>query len=323
MRVFVTGGNGFIGSRVCERLHAEGHQIRCLLRKHSKTHRIDHLPFETHMGDVRDADSMVEGLSGCDAVIHLASLSAWEQIRSPLMHEIVIDGTTNVCTAAMKAGNLRTVFVSSVVAVGGTDTPEVQTEESSFSLPAEPFVYGNAKSEAETICRQYAADGLPVLIVNPCEVYGPQDDDLITASYLIDALVDWPAMSVQGGTAVAHVEDIAGGIVAALTRGRPGERYILGGENLTVRQVIDLTLQIGGKPDKFVLQLPNGLVSAVINAMAKLRLPTPVHPDLLAHAVKFWWVDCQKAKDELGYTHRSAKEALEDVVGWLKETGRV
>jgi len=321
MKVFVTGGNGFIGSRVVRQLHADGHQVRCLLRESSKTHRIDEVPFERHIGDVRDVESIVAGLEGCDGIIHLASISSWDMIRSPLMREVVIDGTRNVLEAAKRAGSLRTVFVSTCAAINGTKEPEVLDETAAFSLDPSIYIYAGAKHEAEAICAEYADGGLPVITVNPCEVYGPEDDDLITASYLLDTLKDWPAMSLYGGTAVAHVEDVSRGIILALEKGRAGQRYILGGENLHVREVIEMTLEAGGQK-KFILQLPNGLTKAVIKGLAKLHLPTPVIPDIVDYGTLFWFVDCSKAKQELGYTYRPAKETISDVVGWLQSSGR-
>ena len=322
MKVFVTGGNGFIGSRVVRQLHAQGHEVRCLVRETSKTHRIDMVPFERHVGDVRDVDSLVAGMAGCDGVIHLASISSWDQIRSPVMRIVVVDGTRNVLEAAKRSGGLRTVFVSSCAAINGTVEPQVLDETASFTLDPKTYIYAGAKHEAETICAEFAADGLPVITVNPCEVYGPEDEDLITASYLLDALKDWPVMSLHGGTAVAHVEDIANGIIGALEKGRGGERYILGGENLFVRQVMEKTLKAGGQEGKYILQLPNGLTKAVIKGLAKLRLPTPVIPDIVDYGTLFWFVDCSKAQEELGYTYRPADETIADVVGWLVESGR-
>jgi dihydroflavonol-4-reductase len=323
MKVFVTGGNGFIGSRVVRQLVEAGHEVRCLLRETSNTGRIDGLAYERHLGDVRDAASLVAGMAGCDGAIHLASLSSWEAIRSPLMREIVIDGTKNLLAAAEAAGGARVVFVSSVTAINATKTRSVMDEETAFTLPADPFVYATAKKEAEQICRDAAAGGLPVCTVNPCEVYGPEDHDFITASYLRDTLKDWPAFSTDGGTAVAHVEDIAAGIIAALHKGRAGERYILGGENLSIEEIIRLTLEVGGKPGKTTIKLPTGPTLWLVNRLAAVGLPTPVHPDLLAHGVLWWLVDSGKAERELGYTYRPARETLQSVVGWLQEAGHV
>jgi dihydroflavonol-4-reductase len=321
MKVFVTGGNGFIGSRVVRQLHAAGHTVRCLVRESSKTHRIDMVPFERHLGDVRDVDSLVAGMAGCEGVIHLASISSWEQIRSPIMRIVVVDGTRNVMEAAKRAGGVRTVFVSSCAAINGTKQPVMMNEETAFKLDTKKYVYAGAKHEAEKICAEYAADGLPVMTVNPCEVYGPEDEELITASYLLDALKDWPVMSLHGGTAVAHVEDIAAGIIGALHKGRAGERYILGGENLHVREVMEKTLVAGGQKGKFILQMPNMVIKGLIKTLVTLRLPTPVIPDIVDYGTLFWFVDCSKARRELGYIHRSADETIQDVVDWLIAEG--
>ncbi len=317
MRVFVTGGNGFIGSRVVRRLAAGGREVRCLLRETSRTERIDDLDLERHLGDIRDVAGMAEGMAGCEGVIHLASISAWDQIRSPLMREVVVEGTANVLEAARRAGVQRMVFVSSLTAVNGTAEPVLLTEDSPFELPAEPFVYAHAKVEAEALCRE---SGLPVVIVNPCEVWGPGDDQFITAGYARDTLRDWPAMTVSGGTALAHVDDIAAGVVAALDRGRPGERYILGGENIAAPAITAAILEAAGQK-KPILRLPNGLTLALIKTLARLGLPTPIHPDLLAHAVLYWYADCSKAQRELGYSYRPARETIQSVVDWLVSAG--
>ncbi len=323
MKVFVTGGNGFIGSRVVHKLVADGHEVRCLLRETSNTNRIDDVAFERHVGDLLDVDSLTAGMKDCDAVIHLASISSWDQIRSPMMRKVVVTGTGNVLEAATFAGKLRTVFVSSCTAIGATTTPEVQNEEADFDLPPEPFVYAHAKIEAEQLCRDlWEQERLPVVIVSPCEVWGPHDDDFITAEYARDTLKDWPALTVNGGTALAHVDDIAAGIASAIEKGTPGERYILGGENIAAPDLTRLILECAGVK-KWVLQLPNGLTLAVIRWLAAVGLPTPVNPDLLAHAVLYWFVDCSKAERDLGYTYRPARETVQDLVDWLKSAGHV
>ena len=147
-------------------------------------------------------------------VSFLASINSWDQIRSPIMQQWS-STARHVLEAAKRSGGLRTVFVSTCAAINGTRQPELMNEETPFTLDPKTYIYAGAKHEAEAICAEFAADGLPVITVNPCEVYGPEDEDLITASYLLDALKDWPVMSLHGGTAVAHVEDIAAGIIAA------------------------------------------------------------------------------------------------------------
>jgi dihydroflavonol-4-reductase len=322
VKVFVTGGNGFIGSRVVRQLVAAGHDVRCLLRETSDTLRIDDLSFERFIGDVRDRASLVEGMQGADGCIHLASVSSWADMRSDALETTIIDGTRHVLDCALEAGVGRFVYISSTIAVNGSIDPEVFDEDAAFDLHDTPMRYAIAKHAAEGLVADYVARGLDVVTVNPCEVYGPDDTGMITAGNLKDILTSWPALACRGGTAVAHVDDIASGIIAALERGRTGERYILGGDNLSVEELVRLTLDVAGQR-KPVLRLPNGLLKCVIGGMAFLRLPTPVIPEVLDYATRFFFVDCSKATQELGYRHRPAREVLGPVIDWLREDGHV
>ena len=322
MKIFVTGGNGFIGSRVVRRLREGGHDVRCLVRQTSNTSRIDDLDFERHIGDVRDSASIAAGMEGCDAAIHLASVSAWDDMRSDALETTVLDGTKNVLDAAVMAGNLRTVYVSSSMAVNASKQPVVFDETSSFELHGTNLRYPIAKNKAERMVAEYVAKGLPVVIVNPVETYGPDDTGFITAGNIRDIMKDWPALACSGGTAVAHVDDVADGMVAALEKGRVGERYILGGDNLAVPDLVRLTLELAGQK-KPVLKLPNAILKGAIGTMAKLGLPTPVIPEVVDVATLYWFMDCSKARNELGYSPRPAPEVLEPVVRWLRDAGHV
>src|SRR5207247_508392 len=128
-----------------------------------------------------------------------------------------------------------------------------------------------AKVDAEDLCWRAADGGLPVIVVNPCEVYGPNDTKLVTAGNLADFANSSPAMVCRGGTSVVHVDDVAAGTIAALERGEPGERYILGGDNLTVRQLAELTIQVLGQK-KGILELPRGLIKTLARAGEALHI---------------------------------------------------
>src|SRR6266542_3324876 len=322
MRVFVTGGNGFIGSVVVRKLVSRGHAVRCLVRATSKTQRIDDLGVERVIGDVRDAGALASGMTGCDAVIHLAGFSSWNDLNSPLMDEVVVGGTRNVLRAARQAGWLRTVVVSTSVAVNGTLEPAVHDEARILQPPVGGFVYSRAKASAEDVCRAAAADGLPVVIVNPGEVFGPNDIDLITACNLVDFARSSPVLVCNGGTSVVHVDDVAEGVVAALERGRPGERYILAGENLTIRQLAELTLNLLGQR-KPIISVPNGLLRGLAAIGTALHLPLPFNPAVLPYATLYWFVDNTRARTELGVSFRSARETLAPTLAWLAERGLV
>jgi dihydroflavonol-4-reductase len=320
--VFVTGGNGFIGARVVKALSEKGYNVKCLLRPTSKTFRINKYKFEKAIGDLRDFNSLVEGMRGADAVIHLASLSSWSDIHSPLMREVVVEGSKNVFKAALQCGIARTVYVSSSTAIDGTHQPILLNEESPFTLPPKKFTYAAAKKEVEGICRSFVAEGLPIVIVNPAEVYGPEDDELITSGNLIDFAKSSPVLVTRGGTSIVHVDDVAAGIIAALNKGKTGERYILGGDNLTVLQLAETTLQILGQKKKIIV-LPNGLILFLAALGSNLKVPMPFNPAVIPYAVRFWFLDNTKARKELGISFRNANEVLKPTIEWLKATGRI
>jgi dihydroflavonol-4-reductase len=241
-------------------------------------------------------------------------------MRSPLLENTIVLGTQEVLGAAVASGVRRVVYVSSSGAINGSKTPRVFDEQSLFELSTSGLRYAIAKHRAEEICKTFHAR-LEVVIVNPVETYGPNDVDLITARNLLDILKGWPAIGCHGGTAVAYVDDVADGIVKALFRGRSGERYILGGENITIEQLIRITLKIAGQ-QKPVVILPNKLIRGVIASLSKMRLPTPLLPEVLDYATLYWFMDTSKACRELDYSPRPAHETLEPTIRWLYDTGQ-
>lgn len=322
MRIFVTGGNGFIGSVVVRKLLQARYQVRCLLRPTSRTVRIDGLPLERVQGDVRDADSLRNGMTDCQATIHLAGLSSWDQIDSPALKQVVEDGTRNVLQAALGLPAHRVIFVSSVAAVNGSDKPEVFNESSEFTLDDPELKYAHAKRNAEIQCRKALAQGVPVVVVNPAEVYGPSDTAFVTAGNLINFARSKPVLVCSGGTSVAYVDDVAAGIVAALAKGRPGERYILAGENLTIRQLASLCLQLAGRRPK-VLTVPNNLIRRFTQLAKKLQVPLPYNASVIPYATRYWFVDGSKAQRDLGVMFRDARATLAPTIAWLKQEGHI
>jgi dihydroflavonol-4-reductase len=323
--VFVTGGYGFIGAHVVRLLLEQGHTVRVLVHTPaSDTRRLDGLSWERVVGDVRDGQTLRAAMADCEVCIHLASISAWSEIRTGAVESVVVDGTRQVARAAHAAGARRMVFVSSATAVNASNRPECFDETSPFELEGQGLQYAEAKHRAEQAVFQIAAEtGLEVIVVNPGETYGPDDTGLVTAGNLRDMLRDWPALGCHGGTAVTYVEDVAAGIVLAMQRGRAGERYILGGENLSVEQLIRLTLEIGGMRRKPVVVLPNALVLGLVRVLSRLGLPSPVEPGVVEYATRYWFVDDQKARRELGYAPRPARQALEPTLAWLYQAGLV
>jgi dihydroflavonol-4-reductase len=321
-KVLVTGGSGFIGSVVVRTLAREGSQVRCLLRPTSKLDRLAGAAYERTEGDVRDSTTLKRAVAGCEGVIHLAGLSSWELIDSPAMKEVTELGTRNLLMAAREAGVKKFVFVSTAAAINASDQPKVFDETAPFELGSSNLNYAIHKHAAEQMCLAFNTEGLPVVIVNPTEVYGPHDTDLITAGNLVDFAKSSPVMVCSGGTSVAYVDDVALGMARALERGRGGERYILGGENLSIKDLAALTLELLGQK-KRIVALPNGVIRGVAKGALGLGIPVPFNPRVIPYATRYWFVDASKATRELGVTFRPAREALAATLAWLKETGRI
>jgi dihydroflavonol-4-reductase len=322
MRILVTGGHGFIGSRVVERLLGEGHTIRCLVRPTSDCARIAHLQWERAEGDVRDPESLRAAIQDQEAVIHLASPSSWNDIASPAMRETVVGGTRNLLDLARQAKVRRVVSCSSTIAIGGSPFPRIHDEHSRFELDDRDLVYAHCKHEAEQLCFDAARMKLGVVVVNPAEVYGPHDTGMVTAGNLVDFARQHPVLVSNGGTSIVHVDDVANGIVRALERGRAGERYILGGDNLTIRQLSRLTLRILGKRRR-IITVPTPVLRGLTWAALRVGATLPFNPNVVPYATRFWFVSNAKARRELGITFRSAEETLRPTLEWLEDVGRL
>jgi len=316
-KIFITGGNGFIGSRTVHALLENNYEVRCLLRSTSKTDRIKGLSYEKFIGDITDIASLEKGMEGCLGVLHLAGLSNWDDIHSPKMEAVVVEGSKNVVKAAKKA-NIKMVYVSSSTAIDGTETPEILDENSDFTLNKKTYSYAFAKKRVEQFCIDAAKAGQDVVIVNPAEVYGPNDYDQVTAATLIDFVESKPTMVCNGGTSIVHVDDIAMGIIKGYEKGKSGERYFLGGENLTFSEIAAITLKLAKRDNKIML-LPNKVISFVAKVGGALKIPLPFNPAVIPYAVKYWFVKNDKAKNELGATFRNAEETLKPTVEWLEK----
>jgi dihydroflavonol-4-reductase len=320
MRVFVTGGAGFIGSAVVRELVRNGWHATCLVRPTTRTNRIDDLAVDRLIGDVRDAAALQIGMRNCDATIHLAGLSSWNDINSGAMEQVVVSGTRNVLDCAAELSGHKVVFVSSITAVNGSDTPQVFDEDSAFTLTDPALRYAHAKRAAEALCWEAFGRGVPVVIVNPAEVYGPNDQGMITAGNLVDFSRSTPVLVCSGGTSVAHVDDVAAGIVAALDRGRPGERYILGGENVTILELARHCLEILDRRVR-VLKMPNAMLRTITRLAGVAHIPLPYNPQVVPYATRYWFMNAEKAQRELGVSFRDARDTLISALGWLQEAG--
>jgi dihydroflavonol-4-reductase len=309
-KIFVTGGNGFLGSATVRRLVDSGYEVHCLLRQKSDF---------MHWGDVLDLNSLLQATLGCDAIIHLACISAWNQILKlkDQLQRVAIEGTRNVLEAARINKILRVVHVSSAAAINASSDPIIFNESTPYRITDSRLFYSQMKHQSEMVVADYIKRfQTPVVIVNPCEVYGENDHQFVTAGNLLVVLQGKVCFIPQGGMALAHVEDISRGIVLAMEKGRLGERYILAGENLNLKEFARIVRKIAGK-NTWVLQVPGGLLRWICKTMKQLGLTPPTPPEILDYAVLYWFMDSSKAAHELGYQFRSAEETLKSTLDWL------
>jgi dihydroflavonol-4-reductase len=233
-----------------------------------------------------------------------------------------VDGTRNVLECALDAKVKRTVYIGSGT-IYASRTPRGQCDEKSpFVLANSGLVYAEAKHANEKTVDELVARGLDVVVAIPMETYGPNDDEFLTTGYLKEALNSWPALATRGGTMFGHVEDVAEGILLALEKGKTGERYILGSQNGTVKEIVDLCLEVAGQSKRAVV-LPTRVTKFVLNTLFRLGLPSPEHPNAVEYGTLFAFVSNEKAKRELGWSPRSGREVMESTIAWLRKAGHV
>lgn len=326
MRAFVTGATGFVGSHVARLLAEQGADLRLLVRAGSRRENLAGLPGDLVVGDLNDSASLRKGMEGCEAVFHMAAdYRLW--IRDPQpMYAANVDGTVAVIEAAQAAGVRRTVYCSSVATLGfGYDHKPVN-EETPVNVDQMVGHYKRSKYLAERKAMEFAAKGAEVVIVNPSTPIGEQDiKPTPTGRIVLDFLLgNFPAY-METGMNLVDVHDVARGHLLAFEKGRRGERYILGGENLTLKQILDILGELTGLPSP-TMKVPHAVAMAyavfdqTFNGYIRNREPRATI-DEVRMGRKFMWVDCAKAERELGYTHGPAREALRRAARWFVEKG--
>ncbi len=327
MTTLVTGATGFVGSAVARRLLAAGHQVRALVRATSDRRNLEGLPVEIALGDLTDTDSLRAALYGCRVLFHVAAdYRLW--VRDPrAMHAANVDGTVALMRAALEGQVEQIVYTSSVATLGLTRDSTPADEDTPVVLDDMIGPYKRSKFLAEREVRRLVdTEGLPAVIVNPSTPVGPGDTKPTpTGRMLVDAARGRVPAFVDTGLNVVHVDDVAEGHRLALERGRAGARYILGGENLTLQEILTQIATITGHaPPR--LRLPRvALYPLAYAAQAWARLSrrgTPlVTVDELRMARKRMFFSSARAERELGYRARPAAQALEDAVQWYREHG--
>jgi dihydroflavonol-4-reductase len=329
MLAFVTGATGFLGSHVARVLADQGADLRLLVRPRSDLRNIDGLNADRVIGDLRDPASVAKAISGCDVVFHVAADYRW-WVRDPdEMYRSNVEGTRSLLEAARKQGVRRVVYTSSVATMGFTSNrTAVADEESPVALADMIGHYKRSKFMAEQAAVDAAKSGVDVVIVNPSTPIGERDiKPTPTGRIVVDFLKRKFPAYVETGLNLVDATECARGHIEALEKGRSGERYILGGENLTLKQILDRLAAITGLPSPkvklpYFFALATGVVDEVVTGRLLGREPRATI-DAVRMGRKMMFVSSAKAERELGWRPGLVDGALSRSVEWFRANGYV
>ncbi len=324
MKTLITGANGFIGSAVMRRLLAANHEVRVIVRPGSELKNLDGLSVEIVEGDLRDKHSLERAVSGCNALFHLAAdYRLW--IPDPdTMYQTNVAGTRDLMLASAEAGIEKIVYTSSVAVLGLNNDRTPANEETPMTVADMIGHYKRSKYLAEKeVLKLFQEQQLPVVIVNPSTPLGPRDiKPTPTGGIIVDTLNNRMPAYVDTGLNIAHVDDVAEGHLLAFENGTLGERYILGGENHSLQNIIGIICEFSGKKPPSI-KLPHNLVLPIAWCMERWAELSKSEPratvDEIRMSKKHMYFSSDKAVKELGYQFRPAKEAIRDAIEWFTE----
>jgi len=324
MLAFLTGGTGFVGSHAARALSAGGADLRLLLRGTSNTSNIDGLKADRVTGDLGDPASLEKAMAGCDVVFHVAADYRLWVPNPDEMYRANVEGTRAILRAARKNKVRRVVYTSSVATVGFTGNGRPADEQSPVSLGRMIGPYKRSKFMAEQVALEAARAGQDVVIVNPTTPVGEGDiKPTPSGRILVDFLKRKFPAYVDTGLNLVDARQCASGHIAALEQGRSGERYILGGENLTLKQILDKLAALTGLPSPsvrvpYALALATGVVDEVLTGRIRGREPRATI-DAVRMGRKKMFVSSAKAERELGWKPVPVDDALRRAVEWFRE----
>lgn len=325
--VLVTGATGFVGFAVARALLASGRAVRALVRPNSDRANLKNLSVETCEGSLEDPASLAAAMAGCGALYHVAADYRLWVPNPKSMYRANVDGTRALMQAALAQGVGRIVYTSSVATLGIDPSGAPGNETTPSALDDMIGPYKRSKFLAEEVVRAMVGQGLQAVIVNPSTPIGPGDiKPTPTGRMIVEAASGRIPAFVDTGLNLVHVDDVAAGHLLAEERGVAGERYILGGENLTLREILRrIAALVGRKPPRISLPIPALMpVAAVAEAVARVTGKEPfVTSDGLRLARKTMFFTSQKAVTELGFAPRPVDKALSDAVIWFRRVGMV
>jgi dihydroflavonol-4-reductase len=325
MRALVTGASGFVGAAVARALAGAGWQVRVLVRTGSDRTNLRSLPLDIAVGDLTDAASLVDAMADCEALFHVAADYRLGAPDPSQLYRTNVEGTRNLLAAAKAAGVKKIVYTSSVATMGIPVDGSPGDERTPAALAAMIGHYKRSKFLAEQVVLEAARAGAPAVIVNPSTPVGPGDvKPTPTGQLVLDAAAGRMPAYVDTGLNIVHVDDVAAGHLLAFHRGRVGERYILGGEDMTLRQILVYIAQlVGRKPPR--IRLPYAAILPIAYIAEAVAYVTGRSGRVTLEGVrmsrKHMFFSSAKAIHELGYQWRPPVQAFDDAVRWFRERG--
>jgi dihydroflavonol-4-reductase len=323
MRALVTGASGFVGAAVARALVRAGWEVRVLVRPASDRANLERMPVATVVGDLSVAASLAPALTDCEALFHVAADYRLGARDPSQLYRTNVDGTRSLLTAAVQAGVKKIVYTSSVATMGIPAGGVPGDERTGVSLGDMIGHYKRSKFLAEQVVLEAAAAGTPVVVVNPSTPVGPGDvKPTPTGQLVLDAAAGRMPAYVDTGLNIVHVDDVAAGHLMAFERGRIGERYILGGEDMTLRQILAYIAQlVGRKPPR--VRLPYAAVLPIAYIAEGISRITGRSGRITLEGVrmsrKYMFFSSDKAVRELGYRWRPPVLAFDDAVSWFRQ----
>ncbi|HEY8279827.1 MAG TPA: SDR family oxidoreductase [Bdellovibrionota bacterium] len=328
MKALITGGAGFLGQKLAGALLKDGHEVRLLVRKaRPASGTKDELPVTYAVGDLADKASLERACEGMDWVFHAAGLISYNPQKAELMRQTNVVGTRNVAVAALRAKVKRLVFTSSTAAIGVNEDPRgLLNEDSPFNARKLGLAYFDTKFDAERELLKVVDEGLDAVIVNPGSLLGPGDTRRYEKGYVGLVYQYNPLVLFHGGINFVDVDDVVRGHLLALEKGRKGERYILGGENLSFGELVIRINAIIGRPapKRYMPVALMGLLSKGLRLLNVFGVDIHMTPELVRQVCSWYlYVDSSKAERELGYRPQRIDRAIAGTLDWLKSIGRL
>ncbi|MCP9449755.1 MAG: NAD-dependent epimerase/dehydratase family protein [Nitrospira sp.] len=323
MKALVTGATGFVGGAVARALVRAGYDVRVLTRANADLSNLNGLPVERIVGDLRDPASLRAALKGCAHLYHVAAHYALWARNPSIFYDVNVTGTVNLLEAARDVGTERIVYCSTIGAIGLPPGGGLGTEETPVSLSQMAGHYKRSKYLAEQEVLRLAKEGLPVVIVNPSAPVGEGDvKPTPTGQIIVDFMKGRMPAYIETGMNIVDVDDVAQGHLLAMQKGRVGERYILGGKNLLLREVFDILSAVTGVKAPS-LKLPRLAVLPLAYVNHWIANMTGIPPRIPLEGVKMakykMHYDCSKAIRELGIPQTPPEVAIEKAVRWFRD----